>query len=404
MVRRNRLILWGSLLNAAFRGTFAFAEPVPASRPAISPSAIVLSDDFEASASSAWSVHRLATTPADRRRFLGEFSSSMDPLRLRLEQLPPHVFVRIVFDLYLIHTWDGNIGPIFNTRIGPDVWQVAVVGGPVLIHSSFVLYTRYRGKQSFPDEYPGGEYERGTGAAALGTLGYTFQGRPMDAVYHFDLSIPHQADSLEFAFDMITVPQGLHDESWGLDNVRVEALPEPPGKDLDETWLRALSAALRDDDPLRAYEAVWMLISAGDRAVPYVRKGMRSDLDERAARRWIAQLDDPRVETRLRARQSLEAIGPACGWLLRESLSRPSLEVQLRLKELLADFDERPVDPADVLPYTRALRVLEVLNSPAAAEALAGLAAEAPAKALRDAAVKRYERVLKRCRIATQPR
>jgi hypothetical protein len=54
-------------------------------------------------------------------------------------------------------------------------------------------------------------------ADEIGTLGYD-----PDSVYHITKTIDHTSDTLQLAFEGSNL-QGLSDESWGLDNVRVRA-------------------------------------------------------------------------------------------------------------------------------------------------------------------------------------
>ena len=65
------------------------------------------------------------------------------------------------------------------------------------------------------------------GAVEVNTLGYTHPNLgPADAVYHFTLPFNHTASSVILDFRGLNL-QDIADESWGLDNVRVEAINAP---------------------------------------------------------------------------------------------------------------------------------------------------------------------------------
>ncbi|WP_165228130.1 putative Ig domain-containing protein [Aquisphaera insulae] len=194
------------------------------------------SEDFEsAAAGPEWSLRKVDITPGTAAhradRFLGQFGNQTQTLTL--SGLPGHDTVHVEFDLYIIRTWDGN-GTLYP---GPDVWDLRVVGGPTLLHTTFRL--PYSGEvpaevQSYPDPYPGGRYLGGTGAAENRTLGYSWGGTPnLDSVYHLSFDIPHTSGSIVLAFSASNL-QDLSDESWGLDNVvvatsRIVSEPALPG-------------------------------------------------------------------------------------------------------------------------------------------------------------------------------
>ena len=167
--------------------------------------------------------------PADR--FLGQFSGS-EVTSLTINNLPTHTEVRISFDLYIIRTWDGN-GPS-----GPDVWDLGVDGEPMLLHTTFSNTGIQASQgQDYPDNYPEGDNPARTGAAESNTLGFTvvdYSNEVMDTVYHFNgensFDFAHTESSVVLNFSGFvesTLVHGVYDESWGIDNVRIEAIPEP---------------------------------------------------------------------------------------------------------------------------------------------------------------------------------
>lgn len=68
----------------------------------------------------------------------------------------------------------------------------------------------------------------------------------MDSVYNLSFAGPHSAGSLVFNFSASNL-QGIEDESWGLDNVRVEVntIPLPGGLLLLGTGLPGLAVLRR---------------------------------------------------------------------------------------------------------------------------------------------------------------
>jgi len=191
---------------------------------------IIYSNDFEdiSDPLTEWSSSSIDITPGTIEhpsdRFLGEFGSSgqvSDTVRLTLSDLPVHVTLTIAFDLYCLKSWDGN-GDEAGT--GPDEWDLRVIDGTVLLHTTFSNEDSYN-HQAFPDAYPGGEHTAGTGAWQVDKLGYSDQ-LLGDSVYRFSFPFTHSTSSIVFEFSSdLTVSNPTNDETWGLGNVAVT--PEP---------------------------------------------------------------------------------------------------------------------------------------------------------------------------------
>jgi hypothetical protein len=165
-----------------------------------------------------WSPALTSTTPSGRV-FLGEFGN--DEVTLALVCLPPHQWISLAVDVYVIRSWDGNQatrgGPV-----GPDIWRLKEMDGPAEWRTNFTNWDDFR--QAYPGVYPGGDYAAHTGARERDTLGYRLAGEPMDAVYRLEGTIPHTGPSLAVSFAALGL-QALADESWGLDNVQVSVAP-----------------------------------------------------------------------------------------------------------------------------------------------------------------------------------
>ncbi len=166
--------------------------------------------DFEGEIGSEWSHNLISVTPLGNRRFLGRFCN--DTISIDLAKIEQTITQgTISFDLYLIDSWDGNAsGP------GPDIWQCKM-DDEIILRTTFSNLEESNYNQSYPEEYPNGNYPAGKDAIAIDSLGYSFYG---DSVYR-----------LSFEFNTLSPPifyfsssglQGLGDESWGIDNVSVE--------------------------------------------------------------------------------------------------------------------------------------------------------------------------------------
>ena len=178
---------------------------------------------FEGPERTGWSPNATAASPLNHRVFLGEFGGNQT-VTLTLDNLPPHTSVKLSFDLYLIRSWDGNGGLPGNTN-GPDFWMFAVQG----IDPSPLLKTTFCNaaagsatcRQAYPAPYDSGiNYPPRFGAVENDSLGFQFDGQPMDSVYRLFFSFDHSASSLVLVFSSSGL-QALTDETWGLDNVEV---------------------------------------------------------------------------------------------------------------------------------------------------------------------------------------
>ncbi len=177
----------------------------------------VYMNDFEGPVGAEWSNTSTDTTPVGSRRFLGQFNN--ETVSLTLTGLPSHTDVTLSFDLFLINSWDGNVDCCFD---GPDFWGLDVMGGPTLLYTTFSNLDEASFSQSYPENYPPtSSYPAYTGASEVDTLGYTFFG---DSVYSLSFTFPHTDGSIVFNFYGSGL-QAIGDESWGLDNVKVEVGP-----------------------------------------------------------------------------------------------------------------------------------------------------------------------------------
>jgi hypothetical protein len=135
---------------------------------------------------------------------------------LSLTNLPPHNSLQLMFDLYIIRSWDGDSLPY-----GPDRFILSVDRGPVLLDTTFSNNSKTNADGSY-QSYPVPHSAPWTGAVSTGTLGYHRFFR--DAIYHFQYDFPHTNSTLSINFaSSLFEGKGTADEAWGLDDVAVYA-------------------------------------------------------------------------------------------------------------------------------------------------------------------------------------
>jgi len=318
---------------------------------------VVYAADFEKPVGAEWSVRTTEATPKGNRRFLGQFCNGR--VTLRLDRLPRHRYLRISFDLFIILSWDGNYPPDGPEPYGPDIWSLKVKDGPGLLHCTFAEWpVAPSDKQSFPDDYPGPAHPRRCGAAATGTLGYVRRDPDsFDAVYRLSFVFAHSDAEVTFAFEGSGL-QFAADESWGLDNVKVEAFARE--RALAPKAMAALWAQLADHDPVKACGAMAPLVLAGDSAARFLAERLPVPaVDERKVARLLAELDADDWKVRDGASAALRGMGSAVVPRLRAALRGPvSLEVKTRLETILAALAKTDDPGLDAPRLHRAFRVL----------------------------------------------
>lgn len=160
----------------------------------------------------------LTDTPTGRR-FLGELSNG--GAKLAVQNVPLEGTVEVEFDVFAINAWDGNGG----SDGSQDAWGVRIKGGQELFVTNFAAVGEGRDlRQAYPAPLGKGDYPAGTAATELNTLGYAWNGEPMDAVYRIKLSFKptDEAVEIEFYGKNLQIDGG---QAWGLDNVVVRSMP-----------------------------------------------------------------------------------------------------------------------------------------------------------------------------------
>lgn len=213
--------------------SFSFAIPANAQQ------TVVYKSNFASGADSHWSTRITSTTPSGRP-FLGIFGYGTQ--RLTLNNLPLHAKLSVSFTLFVIDTWDGN-----NSYYGPSLWDLSVVGGPTLLHTTFSNAYAFETDfaQAFPGNYPGGNFPGLTGAMEVGSLGYYrhagYQGIG-DSVYKLTYDLSHTNSSIQMDFSYL--PPGFPDDIWGLESVQVSVSQEPVVSNVNVSQLMSRGATV----------------------------------------------------------------------------------------------------------------------------------------------------------------
>jgi hypothetical protein len=186
--------------------------------------------NFKPGVTGEWQTYRRSTTPGTAAHaadnFLGDFSNQN--VRLSLSALPEHGLVTVQFDVYVIRSWDGNHGSPY----GPDVWQLSADGQVI---DSATFRNVPGAFQSYPDVVGQGAFAPGSGAYQVNSLGYNFTypaGTPLsgtlpaDSVYRLSYTFEHTGPNVNLDFSASGL-QPIADESWGLDNVKIDVNPAP---------------------------------------------------------------------------------------------------------------------------------------------------------------------------------
>ena len=346
------------------------AEPGNVPKPVV-----IYSNDFEKETGAEWSNQKTDATPKGGRKFLGQFGNG--EIVLRLKDLPDHKYLRLSFELFIIRTCDG----------ADDFWSVRLEGGPELLNCTF---GNGADKQTFPDNWPGPWHPCRTGAAENNSLGYELRGVLSDSVYRLSTTFRHTGKEASLSFSAKDL-QELSDESWGLDNVKVEAFAEAPNAEMPAKELERLWNDLAGTDPIKAFAAIWELAGAGDRAVTILRERLDHIVGPAGENtlRLITQLDDRSWTVREKATQELTGMGKVIEPILREVLESqplPPPETRYRIREILQSLNSG-ASPAHPVCFDRAIRVLQAQASWRAWEALEHLSVKAPFPSAREKAL-----------------
>jgi hypothetical protein len=365
----------------------------------------VYKSDFAKGPPAEWQPNWTERTPIGNRAFLGQFG--IEPVTFTLRSLPAHKFVRLHISLFMLEPVDGS-----SDRWGPDVWELRVLRGPRLMYTTFDTvgfsfpgpYPNGNDEQAFPDDYPWAIHKGGAGAAEERNLGFNFLWpdsnlqQDSSSVYDLTLVFPHEGADLRLLWQALwseRVKKG--GESWGLESLEVEVLDGP--QPLTQKQLEASWQDLAGEDAMKAFAALWTLVSGGEKSVAFVADQLSSAAlpadPASELGRLIKALDDRNFQVREEATRRLHDTGRPYQIELRKiAETTESPEVRFRLQRLFEQWTGEPeptVLERDRLKHDllagRAVRVLETIGGPEALKALeAAGAGEKPAVPLAAAA------------------
>jgi len=257
-------------------------------------------------------VPKIIQSPKGDRSYLGPMPCGEQ--RLTLKNLPKHTHIRISFDLILVGSWDGN-----STLWGPDTWKLSLDQRVPVIFSDF-SNVEGAGRQSFPDNV-GGSYKANPawyGAAEKNTLGYKWESSPghfrgADAVYHFNIILPHRAAQavLKFNSNCIDNNKGKmsfdsYQSQWyGLDSVKVFTLNQ--GRELGEKKIQAAFDDLVCDNVVRRYQARMALLASDIGTTNWIEAALKV-ISKKQLAQLIMDLEAEEFETRKKATRLLSQL------------------------------------------------------------------------------------------------
>ena len=188
------------------------------------------------------------------------------PVSLTLDRLPPHRWIKVTFDLYIIGSWDGS-SPVW----GPDLWSLSVRGAQRLMSATFCGWG-YSGnnEQSYPDDYPHAIYPAWTGVAARNVVDIQDSQPPKNGTYKIEVLFPHTEDQVVLDFAGAYVDPPVEQQEWGIGNLEVHTLTAETLT--DEDALPGLWELLASRDSLVANQALWQFVGAGEKAASFLRE------------------------------------------------------------------------------------------------------------------------------------
>ncbi len=168
-----------------------------------------------------------------------------------------------------------------------------------------------------------------------------------------DLAFPADERALVSASDDSTLLV------WDLAGPAAKQLP-PRSGDMSEAW-----KSLAGEDAKAAYEAIRVLASNSDAAVPLLARHLKpaAPIDRKRIEASLRDLDSSRFEDRERAMGELQQLGEQAEPAVKRFLAdRPSLEARRRVEQVLEKVSGLP-PPPERLREVRALEALERMGS-----------------------------------------
>ena len=174
---------------------------------------------------------------------IGNFNN--DGFTLHLDNVGPHEYIFVSFDLYIHGSWDGNLNGfpendkadkwIMEYKPGMDLFKDPAFDKYVTTFSNSPCWTNYCLRQSYPETYPfENNPKTGSYQTNLGEIcNNNFFGGPT-TLYKIEKSFPSNGDAIVIRFydelyqpnaiDKDGIPQEKCDESWSMDNLSVRVI------------------------------------------------------------------------------------------------------------------------------------------------------------------------------------
>jgi len=317
-----------------------------------------------------WSNPNISTTPQGNVQFHGEFGR--ENIDATASSLGRHDFIRISFDLLIIHSWDGNwtLGTDgLPEELGPDAIRVALKNGPTLLFSTFsnVPYVENSKSQNFPSLIPGDPMPAQCGAKETDTHGYLFPNfftNPpvkQDSTYHIDFLVPHHDDRAVVQLAGLNL-QDLVNESWGVSGFRIESLKAEQVKSptLDEI-AAAFAESLRPDSD-RQQASLDTLVRGMDVTATWIQMNVEpSAIDEASTTSLTKSLSQNDHAT-----AALLTLVPQVEVFLRDERHHASADGRCRIDRILQSISVTPIENENIRRLMLATRVLEIIGTPQA--------------------------------------
>jgi len=192
----------------------------------VSKSVVVYSNDFEKGDLS--NISNGVIGSYNGSAVLGQYNNGS--FILTLNNLPSHNTISISFDLFIHDTWDGNK----SAPDGPDIWEMLVDGGNILVNTTFSNDPCNAGDtctpQAFPFNYPNNYNNPKTGAYRTDLPGFcSKQNIPgWTTQYKITKTFRHTGSGITLeCLDKLVqtnAPNPKCDESWSVDNITVQAI------------------------------------------------------------------------------------------------------------------------------------------------------------------------------------
>lgn len=330
-----------------------------------------------------WSSPSMAKSLQKDVEFHGPFAN--EDVFVTCDGLGAHDFLEVSFELLLMASWDGSCTTLADgslDTIGPDYFRFGLAKGPTLVYHTFsniplVNPTRGWGfqneaskTQTYPSPMPGVRLAPHTGAREFNTLGYTYSDPapvivPMDATYPVRFIVPHHDASAVVELSGLHL-QGMHDENWGIANLKVRALKS---EDVPKPTLSAIETAFGDSlgaRPDHFIDAYQTLISGLDDTANWIERNVAPvPLDVKAVEAVRQTLLADNSDLRVGAPELLK-FGHAIEPYLRDARRTASNRSRDQIDAALQSLGITPIDQENLKRVIVATRVLEAINTPRA--------------------------------------